>query len=78
MSDRDIVLELEEPLTHAMGLGQAVRLLGYGLRAQDSEEAAAILALCECLEHDHQKILCIWKRLLTSTTSPQQRRSRRR
>jgi hypothetical protein len=76
MIERDLILALEEPLAHAMGLHHALRLMGYGLRAQDSEQASAILALAESLEHDHQGILRLWRSLLTSRTTQQPRKRR--
>lgn len=56
-----LLFELEEPLSHAMGLNQALRLIGYGLRAHDSECAAAILALSDALENDRLAIFHHWK-----------------
>jgi hypothetical protein len=63
------VFALEEPLAHAMGLTAALRLVGYGMRMQGSDEGNAILALSESLEQDHEAILHRWEDLHLATLS---------
>jgi len=56
--------EMEYPLTRAAALANAISLMGYGLRANRADGAAALLAVADDLEDQLAFLEGAWRRII--------------
>jgi hypothetical protein len=56
--------KMEYPLAHAVALANAISLIGYGLRAQYADGAAALLAVADDLEDQLADLERLWRTLI--------------
>lgn len=70
--------DMEEPLSRAISYGDALVLLGYGLRQIDADHSRAVIAIAEAITADLAAVQNSWRQIMAAGTHRQRTPARHR